>query len=69
MNLGPTGNFPRGKFSADDEGEIRIGVTHQDKTVIIAFGVAVKWIGLDADLALKLAETIKEHATQIKEGN
>ena len=68
MSLGPTGKFPRGKFNAHDEGELRIGVAHKDKTVIIDFGTPTKWIGLDADGALEFATLITSHALQIKDG-
>lgn len=61
-NLGGTGDFPRGKLNADDEGALRIGVTVEDKTLIIAFGKEVAWIGMDKAGALALAETIKRRA-------
>ena len=62
MKLGSTGDFPRGKFSQDDEGELRIAVGHKDKTVIIDFGTPTKWIGLDAAGARQLASLLQLHA-------
>lgn len=62
MSLGPTGDFPRGKFSADDDGALTIAVAHKDNTVIIRFGTEVSWIGLDADGAIGLAEVLIDHA-------
>lgn len=58
-------NFPRGKISDDDEGELtlRIGVT--DKTVIIDFGKDIKWIGYDKAGAIEFAELILKHARSI----
>jgi hypothetical protein len=64
MSIGPTGDFPRGKFNADDEGGLCFAVGHQDKTVIVNFGKPVKWIGLDANGAMELAELIIAHALE-----
>lgn len=58
-------NYPRGKFSEDDEGELRISVTHKDKTVIIDFGKDVKWIGMDKNCALALAKIIIDRANEM----
>lgn len=62
MKLGPTGKFPRGKLNADDEGGIAIGVTSQDKTVIINFGKEIAWIGMDKPQAIEFAKLIMRHA-------
>lgn len=66
MSLGATGDFPRGKFSADDEGALRLAISHKDRTVIIDFGTPTKWIGLDADTALAFAEAVAHHAKECK---
>ena len=66
MSIGPTGKFPRGKFNASDEGELRLAVFVRDKTLIIDFGTQTTWIGLDADTALQLASSIFKHASNIK---
>lgn len=63
--FGKTGDFPRGKFSEDDEGGIQMGVAVRDKTVIINFGTPVAWLGLPKDVALQLAATIKRRAEEI----
>jgi hypothetical protein len=39
--------YPRGKLSADDEGEITMSMYWKDGAFIIDFGKDVKWIGLD----------------------
>jgi hypothetical protein len=39
--------YPRGKLSADDEGELTIAMHWRDNTFIIDFGKDVKWIGMD----------------------
>ena len=65
MTLGPTNDFPRGKFSDDDEGGLRIGITVKDKTVLVAFGKPTAWIGLDHDTAVAFAKNILKHAKEI----
>jgi len=58
-------NYPRGKLSADDEGQLCIAVTVKDKTLIVDFGKPVAWIGLDKATALALAETIKRRCNEL----
>lgn len=60
--LGATGNFPRGKFNADDEGELRIAIGSQDKTVVVKFGTPTAWIGMPKENAIAFANTILKHA-------
>ena len=64
--LGPTKKFPRGKFNASDEGELRLAVFVKDSTVVIDFGTPTAWIGLDADTALQFASSIFKHAANLK---
>lgn len=68
MRLGPTKKFPRGKLNAGDEGELRLAIYHRDKTVILDFGTEVRWIGLDATGARRLAATIIQHADDVEKG-
>ena len=65
-NLGKTGNFPRGKFSEDDEGEFCLGMTVKDKTLIINFGTPVVWFGLDLNAAEAFAEMLAKHINTLK---
>jgi hypothetical protein len=57
--------FPRGKFSEDDEGALEIAIGTKDRTLIIHFGKSVHWIGMDHDAAVRLAENILKHAKTI----
>jgi hypothetical protein len=66
--LGATNVFPRGKFTADDEGELRLAVAHKDGTVIIDFGKEVAWLGFDPATARALAALIISHADLIETG-
>ena len=63
--LGATNTHPRGKFNDADEGELRLGIAHKDGTVIIDFGKATAWIGLDAESARNFARLILDHANQL----
>lgn len=62
---GATGNFPRGQLHRTDEGEIRIAITVERNTVIIAFGKPTAWIGLSRVEAVELAELIKKRAGEL----
>ena len=64
--LGATGDFPRGKLNADDEGALRLAVGVKDKTVMIVFGKEVAWLGLDKAQALAFAESIRQRAEEIQ---
>lgn len=63
-NLGATGNFPEGKITDDDEGEIRIGITKKDDTVIIDFGKPIAWIGFTKEQAKDIGEALIKKATE-----
>jgi hypothetical protein len=64
---GPTGDFPRGKMRADDQGGLVARMELRDGALIIHFGKPVAWVGLDianvewfiARLQEKLAEMKK----------
>ena len=64
--LGPTGQFPEGKLTDSDEGEIRIGITHMNGKVVIDFGKPTAWIGFTAEQADGIAELLKKHADKIR---
>lgn len=57
--------YPRGKLCEDDDGETKIAIAVQDKTVIIAFPQPTIWIGLDKQTAITLANTIMEKANSL----
>lgn len=63
--FGPINNYQRGKLNDDDGGEIRVGMYIRDKTLIVDFGVPVKWIGLDKGSALTLAIGILENVEKL----
>lgn len=63
--LGATGDHPRGKLNADDEGGLALGLAVQDRTVILNFGKPVAWIGMGKDDAMALGLAIIAKAESI----
>lgn len=53
---GPTGKFPDGRISSDDEGElaIKLSLDTACKLVVLDFGKDVKWLALPPDAARQL---------------
>ena len=65
---GATGEFPGGKLTAHDEGEIAFVVGSHDGKVVIEFGGPVAWIGMSPEQAVELAKTLRSHARTIVDG-
>lgn len=55
-------SFPRGRLNIQDEGALEIAVGVQQDVVVLAFPKMVSWIGMPAEQAEELAETIKKRA-------
>ena len=66
-HLGATGEFPEGKLTQHDEGEIRLAVTHKDGKVVLAFGRSISWIGFDPKQAREVAELLRQHSYKAAE--
>lgn len=63
--LGATGQFPEGKLTPQDEGEIKIAIYHQPGKVVIDFGdKPIKWIGFSPVQARQIAMMLMEHADE-----
>lgn len=60
--VGPTGEFPNGKVSPDDAGELAMGVGIKNDQVYLVFKTPVAWIGMGPDDARGLAASLKEKA-------
>lgn len=60
--IGPTGEHPAGKHSADDEGALQVAITVDECKVIVKFGVPFAWIGLEAQGAADFAAALIKHA-------
>lgn len=63
---GPFRRYPRGKLNAQDEGELAMAITVKDDVVVIAFPKLVSWVGLPAEQAEELAETLKQRAQEAR---
>lgn len=60
--LGGTGEFPEGKISGGDEGEIAFAVGTLDGKVVVHFGNPVTWLGMLPDEARELAKSLTKRA-------
>jgi len=65
LGFGATGEFPEGKITDDDEGEIQFGVTTKDEKVVLNFGKPVAWFGMTRDQAEKLGRLLINRAKGI----
>ena len=65
FGLGPTGEFPEGKLTDQDEGEIKFAVGYTDGKVVIDFGGPVAWVGMSRDQAKELARSILKYADPV----
>jgi hypothetical protein len=63
-NFGASGEYPDGKISKSDEGELTLGVTYDPTKdlVIINFGKPVAWLGLKPAQAAAFAQFILKRA-------
>ncbi len=60
---GPTGKFPQGSLNKDDEGELKMLISHDGEgKVIIDFGKPVRWVGMSSTEAVDLARVLISHA-------
>lgn len=64
--FGATGAFPDSKSQHDDEGQLRLGVAHDQDFVHINFGKVVAWLLLSRDEAKAFAKMIDMHAEQLR---
>ncbi len=65
-DFGATGRHPEGRIDPGDEGEIRFGVGAHDGRVVLDFGKPVHSLGMLAEQAEQLAETLKIHADRAR---
>lgn len=65
MKLGPTGEYPRGKFSDSDTGALVMSLTVRDKTIILDFGKEVTWVGLSKESALAIGQSLVDKANSL----
>ena len=63
--LGATGDYPDGRLSSHDEGEIRLAVLVDKGRVIIDFGKETSWLGMYPEQAIKIGEALVEKGKSI----
>ena len=64
--LGPTKQFPEGKLTDKDEGEIAFAIGVVNKKVVINFGSPVAWFGMLPSQAIELGEILIKHGRSIQ---
>ena len=62
--MGATNNYPKGKISEDDEGELKLMITAIDNQVRIDFGKGVTWLSMEPDFARNLSNVLLEKAKE-----
>lgn len=62
---GPTGEYPQGHMSKDDEGALQIAIGVENGKVAVIFGKAVCWLGLDKYTAIALAYNLLDKAKEL----
>lgn len=66
--LGPTGRFPEGQMSEDDEGELRVAIGSISGAVFIHFGdKPIKWVGFSPAQAKQIAAALVQHAERAQQ--
>ena len=68
FKLGATGQFPRGKADAHDEGELQMALAadHANGIVRLVSGKSIAWLGLPVGEARQLARLLIEKADEIE---
>ena len=65
--LGPTGRFPEGRLTANDEGELALAVGVLKGKVVITFGEPVASVGMSPKQARDLAASLIQKAKALGE--
>ncbi len=65
MKLGQTGQYPEGKITPSDQGEIRLAVGVFKGKVTINFGTPVHALGLTASQARAMADMLRMRAAEL----
>lgn len=66
---GPTGEFPRGKISGDDDGEINIEFSHSDELGLVRmkFATPTRWIAFSPAEGLEMVRLILAHGSSLSD--
>ena len=66
---GPIGNFPAGKLTPHDEGDIQFAVGSEGDKVVLDFGTSIRWVGMTAQEAADLASSLMKWARLVGRKN
>jgi hypothetical protein len=64
--IGPTGKFPGGKLTPEDEGQIAIQVTIVKQCVVMNFGTKIASLGFSPAEARNMANLLRQYANKIE---
>ena len=66
LRLGPTGEYPCGRYRSDDQGGLRMAVVADPEAgkVMIVFGEPIAWLAMSPEQAVALAEAVIGKARQ-----
>jgi len=67
-DLGATNQFPQGKLTPQDEGEIQLSLATVDDKVILNFGKPIAWIGFTGEQAYNLGKLMIKRAKKLRPG-
>ncbi len=67
--LGATGQFPEGKLTENDEGEIAFAVGIYGGKVVVNFGKPIMSLGMNVEQARQFANLLRKRANEIKKGH
>ncbi len=62
LGRGPTGAHPDGKLDDYDDGELELGITHQDGKVVMSFGIPIVAMGMSPNEARDIAASLLRNA-------
>lgn len=68
VQLGPTGQFPEGELTQNDEGELRLAVGTFKNKVVVNFGTPIASLGMTPAQARDVAKALWKHARSLDGG-
>jgi hypothetical protein len=66
--LGATNQFPDGKLTPQDEGEIQLSMATVDDKIVLNFAKPIAWIGFTPDQAHNLGRLLIKRAKKLRPG-
>lgn len=63
--LGATNQFPEGKLTEQDQGEIRVAVGSHEGKVIMNFGKPISWIGFTKEQAREIGTLLIRRSEEV----